>query len=160
MKVLEQRQLGRRAPDHGQVTASQRQYLRHQQPQSAIAQHIDPTVRRDGNLFTNLERRRQRFDKDRLLIGQPIRHDMKISDRQRQIIGKGAIPVNNAQALPVATMFTQPTATEIAVAAANVEFANHTSANPHVVAWRGHHFPNKFVAQDTSVAPFIASHQL
>jgi hypothetical protein len=57
-------------------------------------------------------------------------------------------------------MFTQSTSAEITAATANVEFPNDPSAKPPVVPRRFNHLPNKFVAQDTPVAAFVASHQL
>ena len=79
--------------EHGDAGAAQGQYLGHQQPQPAGTDHGRFRIWSHRYLLPDAQRRSERLGEDGRFVWQLRRHAVQISHRQRQVVGKGTVPV-------------------------------------------------------------------
>ena len=157
---VQQCQLFRVTPDDGQVASRAGQGLSHQIAQPTIPQDIDPAVWTDVDLFQNAQGRGQGFNKDGLVIWQGSGHTVQIGHGHGQIVGKGPVPVIDAQGSPIWAVVGQTLLAQSAFTAAVVDLADHPTAQPLVVSWGGDDGAHKFVTQHAAESTFVALQQL
>src|SRR5919106_6736022 len=114
--------------DDVQVAARQLEDLGHEHTQLAIADDRHALAWPDVHTVGDLHRRRQRFDEHRLRIGDGIRQAMQIASGERQILGHGAVTLENPQDRALAAMCHITAPTEVAGAVSGVDFADNTAA--------------------------------
>jgi len=64
--------------------------------QLAVTQDRRLSALANINLIENLARCGERLDEDRFLIADGIRYDVEVSERQREILGEGAVVSDDA----------------------------------------------------------------
>mmetsp|Transcript_18372 Transcript_18372/g.52443 ORF Transcript_18372/g.52443 Transcript_18372/m.52443 type:complete len:387 (-) Transcript_18372:509-1669(-) len=80
------------------VKDKQLQHLSTQQPQLPVPDHQHAVLSSQPPLLHQPAGRRKRLTEGRCRIGHLIRHEMQIGERHCDVIGKAAVPVDNAQA--------------------------------------------------------------
>lgn len=114
------------------------QNLSDQQPELAIAQNGDRRTARQVCLIQDLASRRQRFDEDSLLNRQAFRNDVQIAFGKREKFPKCSWMLYDAQHGPLRAVASQAAPAPAALAAAQVDFADHPAAHQVRIACFNH----------------------
>ena len=99
------------------------------------------------DLLQNLKGRGQRFDKNGLLIRDIVGDLMEVGDRQRHVVGEGAVSTDDAHALALPAMLMQAAPAERAQTAADVDLAYDSLSDP------GLHLPGALTTVPTNSWP-------
>jgi len=125
-------------------TANWQQCPHNQLAQLAGTQHQHAVMFFNTDLALDMQRRSKWFNKDGLFITDMIRHLMQIANGCRQILGKGAITVCGYQSLRASRSAPGTAGTEIAIAAADIDFTNDALIEPFGRTL--HYIGDKFMA--------------
>ena len=110
------------------IAARQLEDLRHKYAEFAVTNDRYPLARPDMEAVGDLQGCRQRFDEHRLRITDRIGHVMEIAGRQRQILGYGAVALENPQDRALGAMRHISPSTGVASAISGIDFADDTAA--------------------------------
>src|SRR4029450_9979338 len=107
--------------------ARQLEDLSHEQAELTVADDRHTLTRPDMYAVGDLQRCRQWFDEYRLHIGYRIGHAMEIACRERQILGHGAVPLENPQDRALAAMRHISASAGVAGAIGGIDFTDDTA---------------------------------
>src|SRR5579872_6272675 len=144
--------------DEQHVRSGGAQRLGTQHSKLPVTQHDDTLILANIQLLEDLEGRGQRLDKNSFEITDLGRNPVEIGDRERQILGKGARAVQDADHSAVRTVALYAAPAPVALPAPDIDLAAHPVPDQARVLALGY-LADKFVAQDARES-FVPSRDL
>ncbi len=118
-------QLGVVPAHHGHCRTCEVEHLRAEQPELPIAQDHSAGTGRQVDLLEDGVRGGQRLGENRLLVGHPLRHEVKVLGRYGDIVGEGAVGAQDPHDGAVRAVAPKPLAAQRAGPAGEVDFTHH-----------------------------------
>ena len=112
------------------IRAHQFQHLNNEEAQFSCANDQHRRTRLNVNRLGDLQGRSKRLGEYGRVVAHAVRHNMKVSKRQAEIIGKCARIVVDAQCVACQTLAGNAKTTQPAVATTDVDFTCNPSAAP------------------------------
>ncbi len=130
-------QLALVSSDHRHEVRNRAQHLRDDEAHPPVTKHSHPCVRCERCLLENAACGRDRLDEHRRLVVDVVWNAMKVRARQRQVLGECAGAAAYPDDRSLRAMFFDAGAALRTRAAAHIDLADDTPADPLAVSWIG-----------------------
>ncbi len=127
---VQQRALVRVTSHDTQPRTRQGEHLRHELSETAGADQQHAVVGAHVDLLEDLERRSQRLGEHGRLVGDGVRHRVEVGERQRHVLGVGAVASGDAEHRPRFAVGRPRVEARLAGAADGVDLADDAAPDP------------------------------